>query len=294
MNRSHLKFEKLLPYVLVLPLLLWIIVTVLIPVVNVVMESLRNTTYVGTAGKFVGLDNYISVLKDKNYWTAWGKSAIWLIGCTVLQTIIAFATALMLNGSGRVRTIARTWTVIPWIIPTIVVSIMWQWIFNSSYGILNNVLMSIGIISSPVNFFSGDMALGTLIVINVWHWFPFTTIIILAGLATIPDELYESAAVDGASKFNQFRFITLPGLSHITFALGVIGTLWCFNIFDIIYITTEGGPLNLTTTVPVYIYREAFKNFKIGRSSAASIITAAFLLIIALVLAKVSKPNDDD
>lgn len=294
MNRSRWQFEKLLPYLLVLPLLLWILVTVLVPVVDVVAESLRNTTYVGTAGKFVGLGNYLSVLKDKNYWTAWSKSLVWLVGCTALQTLLAFATALILNGTGRLRTIARTWTVIPWIIPTIVVSIMWQWIFNSSYGILNSVLLQLGLISAPINFFGGEMALGTLILINVWHWFPFTTIIILAGLATIPDELYESAAVDGASRLAQFRYITLPGLSRVTFALTVIGTLWCFNIFDIIYITTEGGPLNLTTTVPVYIYREAFKNYKIGRSSAASIITAAFLLLLALLLSRLSRPRDDD
>lgn len=293
MNKLQPKMRTVLPYLLVAPLLIWIVVTVFIPVVNVLIESMYNTTYVGTNGKFVGLKNYLSVLKDKNYWTAWLKSLQWLVGCTLIQTVLGFGTALVLNGYGRIRSIARTWTVIPWIIPTIVVSIMWQWIFNSSYGILNNVLMKIGLISSPINFFSGSRAMWTLICINVWHWFPFTTIIILAGLSTIPESLYESADVDGASKFNKFRYITLPGLSHITFALGVIGTLWCFNIFDIIYITTEGGPLNLTTTVPVFIYREAFKNYKIGRSSAASIITAAFLLIIAILLAKATKPSDD-
>ena len=244
--------RTVLPYLLVAPLLIWIVVTVFIPVVNVLIESMYNTTYVGTNGKFVGLKNYLSVLKDKNYWTAWLKSLQWLVGCTLIQTVLGFGTALVLNGNGRIRSIARTWTVIPWIIPTIVVSIMWQWIFNSSYGILNNALMKTGLISSPINFFSGSRAMWTLIC-----------------------------------------YITLPGLSHITFALGVIGTLWCFNIFDIIYITTEGGPLNLTTTVPVFIYREAFKNYKIGRSSAASIITAAFLLIIAILLAKATKPSDD-
>lgn len=291
MKQSRL--NRLLPYILIAPLVIWILVTVFIPVINVFLESLRNTTYVGTQGKYVGFKNYGTILKDTKYWTAWLKSLQWLVGCTVLQTIFGFCTALLLNGSGKLRAMARTWSVIPWVIPTIVVSIMWQWLLNSSYGLVNTILKNLGIISEGINFFSGDMAMWTLIVTNVWHWFPFTMIIILSGLSTISETLYDSAEVDGASKLQQFRYITMPGLSKITFALVVIGTLWCFNIFDIVFITTEGGPLNLTTTVPVYIYREAFRNFKIGKSSAASIITAVLLMILVLILAKLSKSKDD-
>lgn len=291
MKQSRL--NRLLPYILIAPLVIWILVTVFIPVVNVFLESLKNTTYVGTQGKYVGFKNYRSILKDAKYWTAWLKSLQWLVGCTILQTILGFCTALLLNGSGKLRAMARTWSVIPWVIPTIVVSIMWQWLLNSSYGLVNTILKNLGIITEGINFFSGDMAMWTLIVTNVWHWFPFTMIIILSGLSTISETLYDSAEVDGASKLQQFRYITMPGLSKITFALVVIGTLWCFNIFDIVFITTEGGPLNLTTTVPVYIYREAFRNFKIGKSSAASIITAVLLMILVLILAKLSKSKDD-
>lgn len=287
------RHNRLLPYILIAPLVIWIVVTVFIPVLNVFLESLKNTTYVGTQGKYVGFKNYRSILKDTKYWSAWLKSLQWLAGCTILQTIFGFCTALLLNGNGKLRAIARTWSVIPWVIPTIVVSIMWQWLLNSSYGLINTILKNLGIISEGINFFSGDLAIWTLIVTNVWHWFPFTMIIILSGLSTISETLYDSAEVDGASKLQQFRYITMPGLSKITFALVVIGTLWCFNIFDIIFITTEGGPLNLTTTVPVYIYREAFRNFKIGKSSAASIITAVLLIILVLILAKMSKSKDD-
>lgn len=171
---------------------------------------------------------------------------------------------------------------------------MWQWIFNSSYGILNDLLQKMNLIQEGINFFGESRAMWTLIVVNVWHWFPFTTIILMSGLSTIPETLYESAEVDGASRWQRFRYITMPGLSKITFALVVIGTLWCFNIFDTIFITTEGGPLNLTTTVPIYIYREAFKNYQIGRSSAVSIVTAVLLLVLASILAKLSKPSEDE
>ncbi len=132
-----------------------------------------------------------------------------------------------------------------------------------------------------------------MILINVWHWFPFTAIIILAGLGTIPNELYESAAVEGANAVQTFFKITLPSLQNITFTLGVVGTLWCFNIFDMIWPLTSGGPLNITTTVPVYIYRGAFQKFKIGRTSAASVVTAALLLVLAVVLIRATRPKDD-
>lgn len=287
------KRDQMLPYLLILPLCIWLAVTLFIPVINVVMESLRDTTYVGTKGEFVGAKNYLNVLKDGAYWRAWLKSLQWVIGCTVIQTILGFSTALLVNGNGRIQKIAKNWMIIPWIIPTIVVGIMWQWIFNGSYGILNDVLMKLNLVEKPLNLIGGSGSMWTLIFINVWHWFPFTAVIILAGLATIPKDLYESASVDGANAFQKFRFITLPGLRNVTFALGVVGTLWCFNIFDMIWVLTSGGPLDTTTTVPIYIYRGAFKSFKIGRTSAASVITSVMLLAIALLLMKLTKPKED-
>jgi multiple sugar transport system permease protein len=287
------KKNRILPYILIAPLGVWLIATLFIPVINVIAESVMDTTYVGTKGTYVGFKNYLNVLKDGGYWKAWVKSLQWVVGCTVLQTLLGFATALLVNGNKRIQKLAKNWMIIPWIIPTIVVGIMWQWIFNGSYGILNNVLLELNMISKPLNLIGGSGSMWTLVFINVWHWFPFTAVILLAGLATIPKELYESAAVDGANGFKKFMNITLPGLSNVTFALGVVGTLWCFNIFDIIWTLTSGGPLDSTTTVPIYIYRGAFKNFKIGRTSAASVITSLFLLIFALVMIKVTKPKEE-
>jgi len=285
---------KALPYVLVAPLLLWLFATILIPVSNVIKDSLFSTTYVGTTGQYVGLGNYLSVLKDAAYWGAWKTSLLWVLGCTVVQTVLGFATALLLNHSTPLTRALRTWVIVPWIIPTIVVAILWQWILNGSYGVMNDLLMKMHIISAPVSLIGGaNTALMTVILINVWHWFPFTAIIVLAGLGTIPPELYESAAVEGANAVQTFFRITLPSLQNITFTLGVVGTLWCFNIFDMIWPLTSGGPLNITTTVPVYIYRGAFQKFKIGRTSAASVVTSVLLLLLAVVLIRATKPKDE-
>lgn len=296
MNSVEKKAGKkygILPYLLIAPLGIWLIVTIFIPVINVIMESFKNTTYVGTQGDNIGLGNYKSVLADAAYWKAWGKSLQWILGCTILQTVLGFSVALLVKGNKRIQKLSKNWMIIPWIIPTIVVGIMWQWIFNGSYGILNKVLMNLDIISKPLNLIGGKGSMWTLIFINVWHWFPFTAVILLAGLATIPKELYESASVDGANGLRKFFHITLPGLSNVTFALSVVGTLWCFNIFDVIWTLTSGGPLDTTTTVPIYIYRGAFKSFKIGRTSAASVLTSLILLVFALIMIRATKPKEE-
>jgi len=292
--RKKLKAKHFVPYLFVGPLVIWIVVTIFIPLSTVIKESFYNTGFVGTAGEFVGFQNYTEVFTNSAYWNAWGKSLIWVIGCGLVQTVLAFAVALLLNNKKRISKIARTWMIIPWIIPTIVVAIFWQWIFNGSYGILNHVLMNIGLIDQPLNLLgNATWSLPTLIFINSWHWFPFLAVIILAGLSGIPDELYEAAAVDGANKWQEFLHITVPSLQHITYALGLVGTLWMFNIFDLIQTLTEGGPAGSTTTVPVHIYKTAFENYELGSASAMSVVTALFMLLYAVLFIKFSAPKDE-
>jgi len=211
--------------------LVWIIITIFIPLLSVLKESFFNTGFVGTKGEFVGFQNYVDIFKNKAYWVSWGKSLFWIIGLMIIQTILAFTIALLLNNNSKISNVARTWMIIPWIIPTIVVAIFWQWILNSSYGILNHFLLSIGIISESINFIGDSKwSMAVIVFINAWHWFPFLTIILLAGLAGIPKELYEASAVDGANKFQEFFHITIPSLQNTTFVLGLVGTLWMFNV----------------------------------------------------------------
>ncbi|MBW4084259.1 carbohydrate ABC transporter permease [Paenibacillus sp. S150] len=285
---------KLVPYLLVAPIVIWIAVTIFFPLFNVIKESFYNTGFVGTKGSYVGFDNYKEAITSSAYWGAWTKSLIWVLGNSIAQTLLAFAIALLLNKPSRFANWARTWMIIPWVIPTIVVGIFWQWIFNGSYGIFNHVLKSLNLIDKPINLIGDNTwSLPVTIFINTWHWFPFMAVIVLAGLSTISHEIYEAADVDGASKWQQFWKVTFPSLGPITFALGVVGTLWSFNIFDTIYILTGGGPAGATTTVPVFIYQQAFESFQIGKASATSIITAFFLIIFVSVFIKYSTPKED-
>jgi multiple sugar transport system permease protein len=294
MGRKNIGWVKALPYGLVAPIVIWILATIFWPLTNVIRESFYSTGFVGTRGSFIGWDNYRGVLSSKDYWAAWGKSIYWVVGNSLLQSVLAFLTALLLSRSGRLTQLARTWMIIPWVIPTIVVCIIWQWIFNGSYGIFNHLLLELGLIGKPINLIGNSIwSMPMLIFINSWHWFPFMAVIVLAGLTIIPKEMYEAADVDGANNWKQFWTITFPSLGKILFALGLVGTLWSFNIFDIIQILTGGGPAGATTTVPVFIYRTAFESFHIGQASAASIVTAVFLLVFVVLFIRFGSPKED-
>jgi len=235
-------FNRLLPYLLVAPIVTWLVFTIIIPLFSVVRESFYNTGFVGTKGAFVGFENYRDTIFSSLYWSTWGKSLIWVLVNAILQSILAFGIALLLNKKSRFGDFARTWMIIPWVIPTIVVVIMWQWIFNGSYGIFNHLLKSLHIIDQPINLIGHSFwSFPTVMFINTWHWFPFMAVIVIAGMSTISEEIYEAADMDGANAWQKFWRITFPSLGKVTFALGLVGTLWSFNIFDTIYFLTRSS-----------------------------------------------------
>ncbi|MEL6272196.1 MAG: sugar ABC transporter permease, partial [Chloroflexota bacterium] len=176
--------------------------------------------------------------------------------------------------------------------PTVVVVVIWRWLLNASGGIVNYALVGLGFIESEIGFFSsGNSAVTSVILINSWRWFPFLAVIILAGLQSIPDDLYDAAAVDGASTAQQFWHITLPGLQPVLFVLGLVGTLLSFNVFDIIWLLTGGGPSSATTTLPVYIYETAFRKYSLSEAAAMSVVVSLFLLIFAVVFIRYAAPR---
>ncbi len=257
-------------YLFVLPLVIWLAATILYPLGAAVVLSVQDVTIIGTGGEFVGLDNYVDVLESSRFWDATGRSLHWVVGNAIVQTLLAFMTALVLKQRFLGAKITRTWIILSWIVPTVVVVIIWRWLLNaSSGGVLNYVMMQLGVIDKPVGFFSsGGTAFNSVILINSWRWFPFLAVVILAGLQSIPDDLYDAASVDGASTLQQFWYVTMPGLQPVLFVLGLVGTLLSFNVFDIIWLMTGGGPASATTTLPVYIYDTAFLQYRLSRAAA--------------------------
>jgi multiple sugar transport system permease protein len=282
--RELFRREDAFGYLLVAPLVLWLGVTLLYPFLSALALSFTNTGIIGAQSEFIGFANYIEEIMDPEFWHSLGKSVIWAVGNAVVQTVLGFATALILNQPFRGRAHMRTWVILPWIIPTVVVVIIWRWLLSGGFGVGNYLLLKTGIISKMLSFF-GDpqVAMYAVIIINSWRWFPFFAIIILAGLQRIPRNEYEAARVDGASAFQQFRCITFPYLAPILILMGLLGVLWSVNVFDVIWLSTQGGPGTATETLSVLIYDVGFKRLAIGKSSAIAVLFFLIMLIFSVV-----------
>ncbi len=288
---SRKQSDSLLGLLLVAPLILWLAGTILYPLLSAIHISFLDIGIIGTGGKFIGLENYRFILTSPDFWGALERSLAWVVGNALIQTVAAFLAALILMQHFKGQGVARIWIILSWIVPTVVVVIIWRWLLGTSGGIVNYLLVSLGLLPSPVGFFStARTAFISVVLINSWRWFPLMAVILLAAMQGIPQELYEAAAVDGASGWKRFTQITLPALQPVLFVLGLVGTLWSINVFDIIWLATGGGPSGATKTLPVYIYDMAFKGYRLSRASAASVLMGVLLLAFVYLFNRFMAP----
>lgn len=279
--------ERRLAFVFVAPALGLLAFTLLWPLVLAVDLSLRDVRFIGKSGTYVGLANYTEVLTQPRFWQSGVRSLIWVAGNAVVQTALALAAALVLHQNFPGVRIARVWVLLTWIVPTVVVVIIWRWLLSSSGGMINPLLVQTGLLQAPVGFFSSrESAMTTLILINSWRWFPFVTLMILAALTRIPSDLNEAARMDGARAWQRFSRITWPLLQPTLSVLLVVGTLLSFNVFDIIWLITAGGPSGGTQTLPVLIYETAFKGYELSRAAAISVLTGLVLMGFAIAASR--------
>jgi multiple sugar transport system permease protein len=287
--------DLVIGYLMVAPLMIWLAVTILYPLFSAIVLSFQDVKIIGSGGEFIGFENYTRILSSDKFWQALGRSAVWVIANGLLQTLAAFATALILRQRFAGRSIARIWIILSWIVPTVVVVIIWRWMLGTSGGVVNYALVALGLTPEPIGFFgNGNSAFATVTFINSWRFFPLMAVILLAGMQSIPNELYEAAAVDGASAWERFWNITLPGLQPVLFVFGLVGTLWSVNVFDVIWLLTGGGPSSATSTLPVFIYDTAFKQYNLSRAAAASVIMGIILLVYAALFIRFSAPSSPD
>lgn len=283
--------SNLLGYGLIAPVIVIMTLAIGVPLVNAFWISLQNQRVIGGEADFVGIETYLLILQDPGFWSALQRSGVWVLVNLLVQTLLAFSTALLLQRKGWWARSARVWVMLPWVIPTISVVIIWQWLLNSNYGVIHWALREIGIdIGSP--FSDPGIALFSIILVNSWHWFPLATVVIYGALATVPEETIEAAKIDGANSWQIFYAVTLPIINPILFALGLVGSLWSFNVLDSIYLITEGGPVDATTTMPVYIYNTAFGAFRSSEAAAASVLTVVVLVAAALLFVRFARPKE--
>lgn len=283
----------LLGYTLVAPLVLVMVGVIGYPLLNTVVLSLQDQGVAGSTSHFIGIANYTEVLSDRGFWASVGRSGVWLAGNLIVQTLIAFVTALLIGQPGRWARASRTWILFPWVIPTVAVAVIWQWLSNSNYGIVPKIAAAVGIDGLGSPFGDTALAMPALIVMNSWHWFPLGAVVIYGALQTVPADLFEAARVDGANAWRTFWSITLPLLQPVLFALGLVGSLWSFNIVDSIYLVTKGGPVDATETAPVFIYDKAFNQFQASDAATASVITIVLLAAVVIFYIRVAKPKEE-
>jgi len=267
-------------YWLVLPLVVWTLLTIVYPVFDAVRLSVLNVGFVGTVGRFVGLENYVTLLTGQEFWhTAW-VTLLWTVLNVALQLLAALVAALVLNQEFWGREFARNWIILPWLFPSIVLATMGKWMLDPTLGVINYLLLKSGLVHAPISFLgTGTLAILTVTVVNAWHWFPFFAVIILAALQTIPKELSESAEIDGAAYLARLLYVELPSIGQVLYVVIFLSSLWASNIFDVIWLLTRGGPLYATTTFPILIYYKAFQEYRISQAAAVSMPMLLVLLV---------------
>lgn len=278
--------DTLYAYSFVLPALIIICIFILVPVINGVTLSLQNVYLISPKPlAFVGLDNFVTLFGDDVFWIAAVNTLIWTAVGTVITMLLGLFLGLVLNVEFKLTWLVRSLMLLPWILPDVVVATEWKWMLNTEMGIVNQMLVNVGIIGriSDIQWLSGtDLALLTTILIQVWRLAPLVGLLVLATLQGIPREHYEAAEVDGASSANKLIHITLPNLLYVAIFGTLLTMIWLFNSFGIVFITTEGGPIHATEIFATLIYKICFQNYKLSVGAALGTINFAVLFVISV------------
>ncbi|MGI6732216.1 MAG: carbohydrate ABC transporter permease [Anaerovoracaceae bacterium] len=278
-------------YFFVLPLIIVMAVFLAYPIIKAAVMSVQYWYMPKPKPEgnyFVGIDNYVSLFGDASFIHSLKITAIYIIVTVVLRFVIGLLAALLMNQSFRGRGFARALLIIPWAIPEVVACLIWILMYDKDFGIINYLAMNFKLISEPVGFLSNpEIALPAAMAVNVWKGFPFVAIMLLAGLQSIPTELYEAARVDGAKPFQQFRNITWPMLRPVSMVVFLLLIIWTIKDFGIVYLLARGGPSQATEILTIFIYHSAFKYFDFGKAAAAGMIMLVFSIIFTYIYLKV-------
>lgn len=256
------------------------------PVIRILVLSLyRKNMNTGMRATFAGFKNYLSVFCDSHYWTVIHNSLTITFFSTALELSLGLGFALLMHRKFTGRGIARTSLLVPWALPTAVMALGWGWIFNDAYGVLNDLLLRFGFITRNIVWLGNpDTAIFSVIMADVWKTTPFVFVILLAGLQTIPEALYEAASIDGASRFSAFLRITLPLLLPFIGIALFFRAVQTFGLFDLVFILTGGGPGGSTETVAIYIYRTFMRYLDFGYGAALIVVTFVLVGIAGLII----------
>lgn len=279
---------------LIAPTVLVFCAVIVYPLISAIYLSFFNIFTPTLEGEFVGFSNYVELLATGQFWNALGNTLIWTVGTLTLQIVFGVGMALVLHQNIWFRSLARSLILFPYFISTVVAVLVWKWLFNDLYGIMNHLLITAGLIDFPLDYL-GSMpnAMISVILVGAWKYFPFVVIAVLARLQTIPDSLYEAAKIDGAGPIARFFDVTLPQLRDVLVVIILLRAIWDFKEFDLIFLLTGGGPLSDTQTLPLLVYQEAFALNDMGKASAYAVVMMAIMLVFMIVYIRKTRSEEE-
>jgi multiple sugar transport system permease protein len=280
--RPSLRLAPLVPYLLIAPAFAVMLTVIVYPIGSNVWASFIGEATLSRPAEFVGLEQYRNVLDDPVFLPAVRRTLVWAFGVTVMQFSLGLLLALLLNRSFPGRSFVRSFAILPWIMPGIVAAVVWRFLYAGDFGLFNQALRAVGLGDLTRAWLTNlSTAMPAVMIVGVWKGFGFYMVMLLAGLQGIPTDVIEAARLDGASRFQMLRDITMPLLRPVILMSVVLGLIWTTNYFEAIYILTAGGPARATETLPIFIYNTAFQFYRLNEAIAGAILL--LLLVLALV-----------
>ena len=244
--------------------------------------------------RFVGFTNYFYLMKNSEFWMSVWYGTVYSVSTIFFQIIIGIIAALIVNEAFKGRNFVRGIILFPYVIPTVVAIILWKWLLNDQFGLVNYLLLAIGIVNDPLSWMGKDHIMTSLILISIWEFFPFVVLSVLARMQTIPPVLYSAARVDGAGAIRRFIHVTLPQLRNVLFVVILLRSIWMFTKFDTVWLLTQGGGADkYIRTLPVYAYMRTFMCYQAGLGSALAVIMFLILVVATAIYFKMFRREEE-
>lgn len=276
--------SRWLPYLLILPGVFYLLAFQGIPLLQEMRLSFSNTSLLNPSRfNFVGLDNFERLTRDPNFANSLRVTAIYVFGCVIGTVGLGLFAAVLMDRNFRGRSVLRSLIIIPWAAPPVAIALIFRWMLNGQYGIINQALEPFGLMPPEGLWLDNpNFALATVVGITIWQLFPFTAVVILASLQSVPKEIKEAAEIDGAGIWMQFRAVTWPVIRPTVSLLALLMTIWSIRRFELIWLLTQGGPVGSTNTLVIDLYRRGFVVNKLGEAAAVGMVGMAISIIVTI------------
>lgn len=281
-------------YLFATPLIVVLAAVVVLPALYNTGLAFLKYDAIRDSWRFVGLGNFDKLVGQDGFWNAVGVTLIWVVGNVSLQLVLGMLVALALNAVTSFRALYSSIVMVPWVSSFVIVAVVFLWLYHPEIGVLNDVLLRLGLVSEPVGWLATPgMAQFSLILANTWKFFPLVAITLFTGLQAIPRELMEASRIDGANRFETLRYVIVPLMAPSIATAVLLSAIWAFNAFTLSIIMTGGGPLRATEVLGLYIYKVAFDSFDFGVAAAASLVLFVTILIVTVAYLRVADPAQE-